>query len=469
MKIIQIIPIAILQNEYKSEWIYEISFWQGIALSLLKNKQYGRVVLYTDSDGYEVLIKQLNLPYDEVNLIENNCTDFSICVVNILANVQEGFWVNTDIYALSDLAFIKRNTFYFWNGEPLGMLSASRIYENNLQLRSLFHKLHHWGGYFIFDGIFQNTLTFWKSYYLYLKKSFPLKKSIAIHYHTDYKTTDSFILKYLLSVYARENGYVISENLDKVTLQNIDIEAVIKNLNNLPFIQANDELKKSTYFNDLVGYLLFEESPSIFSKIQHFFEVNSAFEDSFFTRTQQCIIIMNDSKKQNSLTKDIFKYETKRKRFITNINVKSYPNYNPFYATQYLANSPISDILESKWQLKNNNIMIESQWKWDMDDNTNLNYETYAKLKIFYNKCEPAGFYNTLICMNQLNNRISEVHLNILQVLFLYYLKKPKKIKTVIKRIEKIIFKKELMPDHFDEKCIQSIKLLALINCIEKI
>ena len=469
MQIIQIIPLSILKSQYKNDWIYELSFWQGIALSLLKIKQYGKVALYTDQEGFEVLINQIHLPYDEVKIIQNNTSDFSVCVVDILSNAEECIWVSSDIYALKNLSIIEKNAFYLWHADPSEMLSASRIYENHSLLKSLFHRPHNWDGYFIFEGIFQHNKTFWAGYDSLLKEIFQMDNSLAKNYYTDYRTTDRFILKYLLSVYARKNEYMISENLNKIARQHLYVESIIQNLYELPLIQATDELKKSVHFNDLISYLLFEESPTVFHKIQNIFKQKDTDQDPFFIRTQQCSMIMDDFKKRSSLTADIFKYEKKRKRFITNISDMLFDNYSPFQSTQFLLNTPITTILEGKWQLNDNHIVIESKWKWDMNENTNLDIETYAKLKIYYNKSELSGFHHTLIMMNRLNGRVSEVHLDILQVLVLYYLKKPKKVKAVIKWIEKAIFEQENIPFDFKEKCIEAMKPLALMNCIEKI
>ena len=262
----QIIPLSILKSQYKNDWIYELSFWQGIALSLLKIKQYGNVVLYTDQEGCELLINQLHLPYDEVKIIQNDTFDFSVCVVDILKHYEECIWVSSDIYALKNLSIIEKTTLYLWNGDPSEMLSASRIYENHSLLKSLFHKPHNWDGYFIFEGIFHNNQIFWAGYDSFLKNVFSMNNSLANHYYTEHRTTDRFILKYLLSAYAREHECMISESLNKIAQQHLNDESIIQNLYELPFIQATDELKKSIPFNNLISYLLLKNRLLFFIK-----------------------------------------------------------------------------------------------------------------------------------------------------------------------------------------------------------
>jgi hypothetical protein len=77
------------EGKSKGGWLSARYQYMGMALScLLLQRYYGRVTLYTDAQGYELLIKQLGLPYDEVQVCLDELNTYS-----------EGLWALPKIYA----------------------------------------------------------------------------------------------------------------------------------------------------------------------------------------------------------------------------------------------------------------------------------------------------------------------------------------------------------------------------------
>jgi hypothetical protein len=462
MKIIQIIPLNIVKKQAQNDWTYKNSFWEGIALSLFKSKRIGQVILYTDQEGIDTLIDQLGLPYDEVHLIENEENCLSDCIIDILCKHEDCTWVSTDLYCLSDLNLIEKDTLYFWNQELPEMVSTSRIYRNNEKVKSLFSKPHNWGGYHIFDGIFNFSQQFWQNYKAFYDSLIIDNEIVNAKNQQNY---DKFKLRYFLSVYAHKFEHKFSENLDFIAKNNFSFENIIQALPvDLPFIYASETLKYSENFADLISYLLFEESPETFYKIQN---VHPFIEKDFFLRTTECSKIIIHSFGRSLWEKDSQKFEAKRERFFWKTKSKVYTRLS-YESFNFLSTNSFSDIMKSKWQIKNNNTLIESNWKWDMKNFEGIDRATYTKLKVIFNKTELSGHFHTCIFVNSLTKRIREENMDILEMLILNYLRTPKKVIHVINLIASAIFEEE-KPQDFSEKCITIMKTLTVNNYIEKI
>lgn len=77
----------------KGGWLSNEAFYMCWALSCLNaKKHYGNIELYTDKGGYDVLIKQFNLPYDKVHIV---FTD------EISKKIPEKLWSLSKIYTYS--------------------------------------------------------------------------------------------------------------------------------------------------------------------------------------------------------------------------------------------------------------------------------------------------------------------------------------------------------------------------------
>jgi hypothetical protein len=463
MKTIQIIPLTILKKQAQNDWAYKTSFWEGIALSLYKLKKNGKVILYTDQEGINTLINQLALPYDEVYLLEDNYQYLSDCIINTLANLDDCLWVSTDTYSLTNLNFIEKGTFYFWNQELPEMVSTSRIYQNNEKVKELFSKPHNWGGYHIFDGIFHLNQQFWRDYKIFFDSLIPENEKVTVNNPQNY---DRFALRYLLSVFANKIEYKFSEGLDNIAKNNFSFDNIIESISNdLPFINASETLKSSERFADLISHWLFQESPKTFHKIREAFQ--SFRETDFFLRATQCSEIVKHPGRRSLLEKDIYTFEVRREKFFINSknNVFSEISYQSLV---FLSTQPLKEILDSKWRAKDNHTVLESKWKWDMRNVKEMDRHTYTKLKVIYNKTQPSGFYHTCIYVNALTKRIREENIDILEMLILYFLKSPKKARGLIRLTSNALSEREISGD-FVVKCIEKMKILVKKNYIERI
>jgi hypothetical protein len=463
MKFIQIIPLTILKKQAQNDWAYKTSFWEGIALSLYKLKKNGKVILYTDQEGIDTLINQLNLPYDEVFLLENNYQYLSDCIIKTLANLDDCLWVSTDTYSLTNLNFIEKDTFYFWNQELPEMVSTSRIYQNNKNVKELFSKPHNWVGYHIFDGIFHLNQQFWRDYKIFFDSLIPENEKVTVNNPQYY---DRLILRYLLSVYANKLEHKFSDGFDYIAKNNFSFDNIIESMSiSLPFIYASETLKSSEHFADLISHWLFQESPKTFHKIREVFYPFG--ENDFFLRATKCSEIMKHPDGRSLLEKDIYTFEVRREKFFINSrnNVFSEISYR---SLAFLSTQPLKEILESRWKAKDNHIVLESKWKWDMRNIEEMDRHTYTKLKVIYNKTEPSGYYYTCIYVNTLTKRIREENIDILEMLVLHYLKSPKKGRAIIRLIAGAISEGEISSE-FVVKCIEKMKVLVKNNYIEKI
>jgi hypothetical protein len=463
MKIIQIIPLTILKKQAQNDWAYKTSFWEGIALSLYKLKKNGKVILYTDQEGIDTLINQLNLPYDEVYLLENDYQYLSDCIVNTLANLEDCLWVSTDTFSLINLNFIEKDTFYFWNQELPEMVSTSRIYQNNKNVKEFFVKPHNWGGYHIFDGIFHLNQRFWREYKVFFDSLISENEKVTVDNPQNY---DRFTLRYFLSVYANKSEHKFSDGLDVIAKNNFSFDNIVESMSHhLPFIYANETLKSSEIFAELISRWLFKESPKTFHKIREVFQPFG--ENDFFLRATISSDISKHTYGRSVLEKDAYTFEVRREKFFINSRNKIFTDIS-YQSLAFLSNEPPKQILESKWKAKDNHTVIESQWKWDMKHIEEVDRHTYAKLKVIYNKTQPSGYYHTCIYVNALTKRIREENIDILEMLILHYLKSEKKGRNIIRLVANVIFDGEI-PADFYEKCIEKMKDLVKKNYIEKI
>jgi hypothetical protein len=489
------------------------------ALSCLKLKEhYDDLHLYTDTNGYKVLVEYLNLPYKAVH----------ICYDSIHYN--ENLWALPKImtYATQEEPFIHVDGDVFIWEKFKSTLENAPLLAQNLEIGTIYYKTmmtcirkelkcipkfldeelnkesipsYNAG---ILGG---NDIQFFKKY---SKAALELinnnyneneQAKVSINFNVLFEQ----ILFYSLAT--RENKTVIcyfeKKFKDNGYMKNdiTDFTAIPHRLNYLHLIGPYKQDKETC---EIMSRILFQQYPEYFLKIialfkkQHiYFETkiatlfpnilannikndknSGAIKLQPYVRTQQAIALQKDNeqnltynkiklavKNSNSIIKALFKYETKLSKIIKGWEKISEKN---FYALEYSSNNyfkflylsheaQLETIIESNLFLE----IINTSCNWTLDIQRNLSNEmstgTFAARSVSI-ACIPELFFKgyTEIILDELNYNILTI------------LKMPMPLRNLLKELECCFTIDEIKNDYdiIYELVLIKLKYLFHNKCI---
>lgn len=117
-------------------WLSEEANFMCWALSCLKAKEfYGKIELYTDRRGKEILVDRMELPYDKVHVVLDNAAELT-CIPTYLWAISKVY-----TYSLQDEPFVHIDgDFVFWKKFDLDYPIVFQNLEYNVSLYKRVHK-----------------------------------------------------------------------------------------------------------------------------------------------------------------------------------------------------------------------------------------------------------------------------------------------------------------------------------------